>query len=163
MIWHHVEIKPKEKAEDNVAIIARLANSIASRNPNDEDAQRRAQAATLFLQNVGITIQAPAANGGKITSASSREPQHSVKLPTELYRMIVGHVNIFRQQSQSREQTLVALSFSCKILNKLSEEFIYKHPGVLQNYYKQWKFLFSLKIRPIRVSLVRSPLLDWKR
>ncbi|KAI7771513.1 hypothetical protein LZL87_010953 [Fusarium oxysporum] len=152
-----------EKAEDNVAIIARLANSIASRNPNYEDAQRRAQAATVFLQNVGITIQAPAANSSKITSASSREPQHSVKLPTELYRLIVGHVNIFRQQSQSREQTLVALSFSCKILNKLSEEFIHKHPGVLQNYYKQWKFLFSLKIRPILVSLVRSPLLDWKR
>ncbi|EWY82432.1 hypothetical protein FOYG_14524 [Fusarium oxysporum NRRL 32931] len=45
-----------KKAEDNLVIIARLTNSIASRNPGNKDAQRRAQAATAFLQNVGITI-----------------------------------------------------------------------------------------------------------
>ncbi|EWZ80530.1 hypothetical protein FOCG_08087 [Fusarium oxysporum f. sp. radicis-lycopersici 26381] len=116
--------KSKKKAEDNLAIIARLTNSIASRNPDDKDAQRRAQAATAFLQNVGITIQASAAESSRITFASPRESQHSVKLPTELYRMIVGHVSTFRQESRSREQILVAFSCSCKTLHKLSEDFI---------------------------------------
>ncbi|KAF5690450.1 hypothetical protein FDENT_3833 [Fusarium denticulatum] len=130
--------KSKERAEDNLAIITRLANSIASQHPDNEDARWRAKQQQHCS---GIS--------------------HSVKLPAELYRMIVGYVNTFRQQSRSREPTLVALSCTCKTLNTFAEELIYKHPGVLQDGDKKWKFLFSLKIRPIRASLVRSLLLDW--
>ncbi|KAF5595040.1 hypothetical protein FPCIR_4664 [Fusarium pseudocircinatum] len=155
--------KSKERAKDNLVIITRLASTIASQHPEDEDAQRRAQAATSLLQDLGITSQAPTAGSSRITCASFSDPQHSVKLPAELYRMIVGYVNTFRQQSRSREPTLVALSCTCRILNEIAEEFIYKHPGVLQHGDRQWKFLFSLKIRPSRASLVRSLLLDRNR
>ncbi|PNP77003.1 hypothetical protein FNYG_09616 [Fusarium nygamai] len=155
--------KSKERAKDNLAIITRLANSIASQHPDDEDAQWRAQTATALLQDFGITPQAPTAGSSKIISASPSEPQHSVKLPAELYRMIIEYVNTFCQQPRSREPILVALSCTCKTLNKFAEEFIYKHPGVLRDDDKQWKFLFSLKIRPTRASLVRSLLLDRNR
>ncbi|KAF5540636.1 hypothetical protein FNAPI_10456 [Fusarium napiforme] len=155
--------KAKEKAKENLAIITRLANSIASQRPDDEEAQSRAQAATALLQDFGITPQVPTAGSNRLISASPSEPQHTVKLPAELYQMIVGFVNTFRQQSGSREPTLVALSCTCKKLNTFAEEFIYKHPGVLQDSDKKRKFLFSLKIRPTRASLVRSLLLDWNR
>lgn len=75
--------------------------------------------------------------------------------------MIVEFVSTFRDESRSREPTLVALSCACRALNKFAEEFIYKHPGYLHHYNKKWKFLFSLKIRPTRATLVRSLLLDW--
>ncbi|KAF5649072.1 uncharacterized protein FTJAE_1068 [Fusarium tjaetaba] len=155
--------KSKERAKDNLAIITRLANSIASQHPDDEDAQWRAQTATALLQDFGITPRAPTARSSRVISASPSESQHSVKLPAELYRMIVGFVNTFRQQSRSREPTLLALSCTCKALNTFAEELIYKHPGVLHDSDKKWKFLFSLKIRPTRASLVRSLLLDWDR
>ncbi|KAF5712597.1 hypothetical protein FMUND_8344 [Fusarium mundagurra] len=147
-------LKSKERAEDNLAIIA-------SQHPEDEDAQRRAQAATSLPQDFGIAPQSPQAGSSRIISASPSEPQHSVKLPVELYRMIIEYVNTFPQQSGSREATLVALSCTCKTLNRFAEEFIYKHPGILQDDDKQWKFLFSLKIRPTRAGLVRSLILNW--
>jgi hypothetical protein len=99
--------KSKERAKDNLAIITRWANSIARQHPDDEDAQWRAQTATALLQDFGITPQAPTAGSSRIISAPPSEPQHSVKLPAKLYRMTVGFVNTFRQQSRSREPALV--------------------------------------------------------
>ncbi|KAF4420387.1 neutral amino acid permease [Fusarium acutatum] len=59
--------------------------------PDDEDAQWRAQTATALLQDCGITPQAPTSGSSRITSASPSEPKPSVKLPAELYGMIVGY------------------------------------------------------------------------
>jgi hypothetical protein len=70
----------------------RLANSIASRNPDDEDAQRRAQVATAFIENMGITLQAPTAGSKIIAESLPRKSQHSVKLPIELYRYLSSQI-----------------------------------------------------------------------
>ncbi|KAF9772520.1 hypothetical protein IL306_009762 [Fusarium sp. DS 682] len=149
----------KDKAGDDLLKIARLATFNAKEKPNDEDAQLRAQVATLFVEKMGCWNFGPTSINIRACKSLPSDCQKSLMLPNEIYRLIIGHVATF--PSKLREKTLIALSCSCSLLNGWAEEHLYEHPRGLQNYEVQWRFLFSLRIRPMRASLVRSLKLDW--
>ncbi|KIL94142.1 hypothetical protein FAVG1_02704 [Fusarium avenaceum] len=142
-----------------LARLARLSRTVASKKPGDQHAQRRAQAATAFVKDMGGYTP----NAGDEETLSVHNPSGidllSPVLPLELYQLIINYVAGF--DYKLRQNTLVALSSTCRLFMGLAEEHIYEHPRDLDNIRQQWLFLYSLRMEPSRATLVKSLRLLW--
>ncbi|KAM0186736.1 hypothetical protein ACHAPA_011332 [Fusarium lateritium] len=139
--------------------LARLSRTVASKNRGDQDAQRRAQAATAFVDSMGDYTP----DGGEEEALPVHDPDgnnsHSPVLPLELYQLIINYVASL--DYKSRQNTLVALSSTCRLFMGLAEEHLYSHPRDLEDIRQQWLFLYSLRLEPSRATLVKSLRLLW--
>ncbi|RGP62590.1 hypothetical protein FSPOR_9169 [Fusarium sporotrichioides] len=170
------QVKPK------IVKLAQLARTVAVEKPDDENAQRRAQAATAMVAQVTASLlnssvfppsegdeDAHPSESGKqdLSSLDSAkrsvrdhtslpEPSHRTRtwLPTEIYQLIIGHID--ELHGRSKQNTLYALSYSCKILARIAERFLYAHPRGLKNVEQQWMFLYSLRLEPTRAAYIKS-------
>ncbi|KAI6758572.1 hypothetical protein HG530_010812 [Fusarium avenaceum] len=123
--------------------LARLSRTVASKKPGDQNAQRRAQAATAF-----VSWYIPGGNKSPLPG-----------LPIELYQLIVSYVA--KLDCKIKFSTLRALSSTCRLFMGLAEEHLYSHPRDLDDIRKQWLFLYSLRMEPTRATLVKSLRLLW--
>jgi hypothetical protein len=142
-----------------LAQLARLSTTVASKKPGDQHAQRRAQAATAFVKNIGDYTPDSGEEEAVSVHSTDEISSPSPVLPLELYQLIINYVASF--DYKLRQNTLVALSSTCRLFMGLAEEHIYEHPRDLDNIRQQWLFLYSLRMEPTRATLVKSLRLLW--
>ncbi|KAJ4252442.1 hypothetical protein NW762_011043 [Fusarium torreyae] len=145
--------------KSDLAQLARLSRKTASKKPDDPDAQRKAQAATAFMNSIGELPHDTRVDEPLRSERQTGTPSESSHLPIELYQMIISHVANF--DFKSRQKTLVALSCSNRIFTDLAEPYLYTHPRDLEDISRQWHFLFSITVEPARASLVHSLKALW--
>ncbi|KAF4955272.1 hypothetical protein FSARC_11904 [Fusarium sarcochroum] len=145
--------------KSEIAQLSRLSRTIASKNLDDQDAQRKAQATRAFVNSIGEPLHDTRADEPLRSEGPVELASESSHLPIELYQMIISHVANF--DFASRQKTLVALSCSSKVLTGLAEEHLYTHPRDLEDISRQWRFLFSITVEPARASLVQSLKVLW--
>ncbi|CAG7557546.1 unnamed protein product [Fusarium equiseti] len=80
-------------------------------------------------------------------------------LPNEIYRLIISQLDISQVNDfdDSRRTTLVAVVCSCKLFNRIGEEYLYSQsPRFFDEDEKAEGFLRSLRLQPRRALYVRS-------
>jgi hypothetical protein len=139
--------------------LARLSRTVASNKPGDQNAQRRAQAAASFVND--MKDYSPDSGEEEVLSVHSLGGNNSLSpvLPIELYQLIINYVASL--DYKFRQNTLVALSSTCRLFMGLAEEHLYSHPRDLDDIRQQWLFLYSLTLEPTRATLVKSLRLLW--
>ncbi|KAF5025521.1 hypothetical protein F66182_2426 [Fusarium sp. NRRL 66182] len=136
-----------------------LIQTTANQKPFDPTAQRRALAATEFVNSFTVS-SLDTCKRERCQPPLPTEPiSRFTGLPIELHQLVISHVDEF--DPGSRQRTLVALCCSCKTLMNLAETYLYAHPQDLSNVRRQWTFLFSISVEPARGHLVRSLRLLW--
>ncbi|KAF5667229.1 hypothetical protein FHETE_5932 [Fusarium heterosporum] len=156
---HMVMMPIPKKLMSLAADLAHLARTVADERPSDQDAQRRAHAATTFVQEkCGLSVDT---RNEKSTHSQTRysSGSRSLHLPVEICRSIVGYVAEF--DYKSKQKTLVALSRTCRLFTGLAEEHLYSDPRDLDNIRRQWLFLYSLTVEPTRAARVKSLRFLW--
>ncbi|KAJ4138653.1 hypothetical protein NW768_002504 [Fusarium equiseti] len=76
------------------------------------------------------------------------------RLPNEIYRLIISQINDF--YDSSRKPTLVAVVHSCKLFNRIGEEYLYSQSPRFGEDGKAAEFLHRLRLQPKRALYVRS-------
>ncbi|KAI5460129.1 hypothetical protein BGZ63DRAFT_389570 [Mariannaea sp. PMI_226] len=155
------------KAGQRIARMTDLFQYIALKNPNDQEAQIRAQAADAFYSSMpGYPKRTRTEAPKELPSSADSNLKFQNKtglsgsyLPTEILQLIVDHVENFDQES--RQKTMVALSASHSTLRAITEPRLYTNPSDLDTAEKQWEFLFALKVEPRLGNLVKSLHLLW--
>lgn len=174
-----IQVKPR------IAKLAQLARTVAIKKPDDENAQRRAQAATAMVAQVAESLYSisgilPSEDDEDFRDVHSRESskrhvsslvsvKHGVRGQTtrlkpsrETRIWLPAEIyqlivdNVNEFDNRYRQHTLAALSSSCKLLMTMAERFLYAHPRGIRNVQQQWMFLYSLKIEPTRAKYVKS-------
>lgn len=101
------------------------------------------------------------------------------RLPNEIYRLVISQVNDFNDDS-SRKSTLLALVcscnscfelydlvtdlkqvYSCKLFNRIGEEYLYSQSPSFYDEDKAAEFRYSLRLQPRRALYVRSLIYDY--
>ncbi|KAH6889260.1 hypothetical protein B0T10DRAFT_49313 [Thelonectria olida] len=157
--------------------LTNLINSIASKKPDDQQAQLRAHAAVqaqaacevhapIGFRHGAANILNPIENHGtkQFVSAEESNPSGWAKetlppLPTELYELIISHVTSF--DYEDRQRTLVALSSSCRAFLAIAEPYLYSIPRDLDTIERQWQFVYTLAVEPHLAPLVKRLHLLW--
>ncbi|KAM0548855.1 hypothetical protein ACHAPJ_009711 [Fusarium lateritium] len=145
--------------KSELAQLERSSRTVASKKPDDQEAQRKAQAASAFVNSIGELPRETRADEPLRSDRQTETPSESSHLPVELYQMIISHVADFN--FRSRQKTLVALSCTSRIFTDLAEPYLYTHPRDLEDISRQWRFLFSITVDPARASLVQSLKVLW--
>ncbi|WXC67421.1 hypothetical protein SNK03_013216 [Fusarium graminearum] len=174
-----IQVKPR------IAKLAQLARTVAIKKPDDENAQRRAQAATAMVAQVAESLYnisgvLPSEYDEDFRDVHSRESgKRHVPSLVSVKRGVRGQTSRLEPSRETRiwlpaeiyqlivghvneldnryrQHTLAALSSSCKLLMTMAERFLYAHPRGIRNVQQQWMFLYSLKIEPSRAKYVKS-------
>ncbi|KAF4998653.1 hypothetical protein FGRMN_2979 [Fusarium graminum] len=148
-----------KKTRSQLVQLAELARTVADQRPGDQDAQRRAHAATTFVkEKCGLSVNT---RDVKLSHPQTHDStaSRSLHLPVEICRSIVGYVA--ESDYKSKQKTLVALSHTCRLFTGLAEEHLYSDPRDLDNVRRQWLFLYSLTVEPARGARVKSLRFLW--
>ncbi|KAI1069051.1 hypothetical protein LB507_006098 [Fusarium sp. FIESC RH6] len=91
-------------------------------------------------------------------TATTRTGWSPPRLPNEIYRLIISQVNDF---DEFRKNTLLALVYSCKLFNRIGEEYLYSQTPNFLEEDEAAGFLHSLELQPSRALYVRSLIYDY--
>ncbi|KAM0553275.1 hypothetical protein ACHAPJ_007565 [Fusarium lateritium] len=157
--------KSPQAVGDELLQLTNTLRTIALQRPSDPEAQRRARAA--------IDLYSSVPEFPPLTEPRQPEGDHgqraivAVRLPLEIYSVIIGHVAASYDQAAAlegrREETLAALACSCRLFQALTEPYLYTYPRslILKNLEAQWRFRFALAVEPRRATLVKALKIHW--
>ncbi|KAM0354917.1 hypothetical protein ACHAPU_000755 [Fusarium lateritium] len=143
-----------------IAQLAQLARNVADERLSDQEAQRRADAATSFVKErfgLSVNTKNEKSSHPPTRDSTSLRPLH---LPVETCRLVFGYVADF--DYKPRQKTLLALSRTCRLFKSLAEEHLYSDPRDLDDTRRQWLFLYSLVVEPTRAARVKSLRFLWR-